>query len=182
MLYLFAALLALFAGLALVGWSQTSRSEIFPEQENIDTTLNRRATFSVWSFWDAKLEFETTEGVLDVVLGFAWWEEEFPSLLDVKRGLTGHRFAVQVVYNTEYISYWELLQIFRSLIDPTDEDGQFEQRGFPYTTAIRYHSLEQHDLAVASFEHQDSTWAYPLHIVTEILPYDSFYLVDTFNG
>lgn len=178
MIYLFAALLAIFMWLALIGRNQTMRTPSFEPEDDIDTSFNRRATFAVGNFWNAKPVFENKTWVIDVVLWYAWGEEEFPSFLEVKRGLTGHRIALQVIYNTELISYEELLKIFWSLIDPTDEDGQGEERGHHYTSAIFYHSMQQHDLAEASFEHEDSTWGHPLHIVTEILPYTTFFVQD----
>jgi len=42
------------------------------------------------------------------------------------------------------------LKIFWRLVNPTDNDGQYVDRGFPYTTAIFYQTSEEKEAAEAS--------------------------------
>ena len=51
-------------------------------------------------------------------------------------------------------------------------------RGYQYTTAIYYHTMEQATLAEISFDQQDNAGIYELPIVTEILPYTHFSISD----
>ncbi len=60
--------------------------------------------------------------------------------------------AVRVFYEESKISYGELLTIFWKNIDPSDDTGQFLDRGPQYRTAIFYTNCEQKTLAMKSRE------------------------------
>jgi peptide methionine sulfoxide reductase msrA/msrB len=45
-----------------------------------------------------------------------------------------------VAFDPEVVAYEKLLEVFWGQIDPTDEGGQFFDRGEPYYTAIFYHN------------------------------------------
>ena len=72
---------------------------------------------------------------------------ENPSYKQVASGKTGHLEAVEVYYDPKQISYEGLLAAFWRMIDPTDEGGQFADRGHQYSTAIFYHNEEQKQVA-----------------------------------
>ena len=60
---------------------------------------------------------------------------ENPTYEDVKSGNTGHYETVKIEYDValfHIINYWK----YFSVIDPLDEDGQFQDRGSQYQTAI----------------------------------------------
>lgn len=135
----------------------------------------KEAYFAGGCFWCMEAPFEEVEGVQAAVSGYAGGEEESPSYKDVAAGKTGHREAVRVTYDAQKISYVELLDIFWRQIDPTDDGGQFVDRGFQYTTAIFYTSDEERELAEATKRDLETKGIHGGNIVTAIIPHTTFY-------
>ena len=108
------------------------------------------ATFAGGCFWCMEPPFEALDGVVEVIAGYTGGDTENPSYEDVLSGKTGHYEAVQIRYDSERITYEELLEVFWRQIDPTDVDGQFADRGSQYQTAIFYHDQRQKELAEES--------------------------------
>lgn len=129
--------------------------------------MNKKATFAGGCFWCIEAAFEELEGVESAVSGYTGGNKKDPTYQDHE----GHREAVQITYDPEKISYKKLLEIFWTHIDPTDNGGQFVDRGHSYTTAIYYHDDEQKKLA----EESKNTLKLNEPIVTEILPAQEFY-------
>ncbi|MBM7702160.1 peptide-methionine (R)-S-oxide reductase MsrB [Metabacillus iocasae] len=139
------------------------------------------ATFAGGCFWCMEPPFEKHNGVLDVTSGYTGGKEENPAYNDVASGSTGHVEAVQVVYDPTQISYEELLAIFWRQIDPTDEKGQFVDRGFQYTTAIFYHSEEQRLVAEQSKTELIDSGRFEKEIVTPIKEAMTFYKAEEYH-
>ncbi len=122
--------------------------------------------------------FANLEGVEEVLPGYSGGEEENPSYEEVAGGKTGHREAVQITYHPSVVSYRRLLEIYWESIDPTDEGGQFADRGHHYTTAVFYHDEEQKKTALDSKRELEESGKFDDKIVTEILPYENFYTAE----
>lgn len=141
----------------------------------------KRATFSGGCFWCSEYDFEQREGVIEVISGFVGGTEENPSYQEVASGQTSHREGVQVVYDPEKLDYNILLELFWRHVDPTDDGGQFVDRGFQYTTAIFYEDDEQKKLAEESKKKLESSGRYDKPIVTPILKFTSFYPAEEYH-
>lgn len=87
-------------------------------------------------FWCVSKPYYEYEGVNRVISGFAGGKTINPSYDDVKLQLTGHRETILIEYDSDIITYKELLDIYFSAIDPYDDGGQFIDRGESYTLAI----------------------------------------------
>jgi peptide methionine sulfoxide reductase msrA/msrB len=101
------------------------------------------ATFAGGCFWCIEADFEKVPGVVKVISGYTGGDQVDPTYEEVSSGRTNHLEAVQVYYDPFTVAYEELLDIFWRHIDPTDEGGQFVDRGSQYCTAIFYHNEEQ---------------------------------------
>jgi len=134
-----------------------------------------KATFAGGCFWCMEPPFEELEGVVEVTAGYSGGETEDPTYEQVSAGGTGHAEVVQVVYDPKTISYGKLLDVFWRQIDPTDDGGQFADRGGQYRTAIFYHDSEQKRLAEESREKVKESGLFEKPIITEISPYKNFY-------
>ena len=86
------------------------------------------ATFAGGCFWCNEAGFELLEGAGDVVSGFAGGTTENPRYLDVAKGETDYREAVQIPYDPTLLSYTQLLDELFLQIDPVDAGGQFVDR------------------------------------------------------
>lgn len=134
-----------------------------------------KATFAGGCFWCMVKPFDRYEGVQSVVSGYTGGTTASPTYKDVCRGDTGHVEAVQITFDPAKISYPELLTLYWRQIDPTDEGGQFEDRGSSYKTAIFYHSDQQRRQAEASRDVLQNEGRFGKPIATKILPAGEFY-------
>ena len=139
------------------------------------------ATFAGGCFWCMESPFAKQEGVLQVQVGYTGGTEEEPTYEQVASGNTNHREAVQISYDPSQISYETLLHLFWTQIDPTDAGGAFVDRGKHYTSAIFYHFEEQKNVAEKSKQTLNQAKIYKKPIVTEILPYSTFYLAEDYH-
>ncbi len=146
-----------------------------------DTTKYQTATFAGGCFWCLEPPFERLTGVIDVISGYTGGNFENPTYEDVVRGDTGHLEAVVVLYDPEQITYAELLDVFWRQIDPTDDGGQFVDRGSHYRTAIFYHGSDQLALAELSKSNLGLSGRFEKPIVTEILAAAKFYPAENYH-
>ena len=144
----------------------------------ISITIEEKATFAGGCFWCMEPPFEALQGVGEVVVGYTGGYTENPTYRDVSAGGTGHYEAVQLKYNPLVISYDKLLQVYWRQIDPTDDGGQFVDRGAQYGTAIYYHTQRQNELAQKSRRELEISEIFDRPIVTLILPAVTFYLAE----
>ena len=93
-------------------------------------------------------------------------------------GGTGHREAVQIVYDPRRVSYAKLLDVFWHNVDPTDNDGQFCDKGSQYRSAIFYHDETQKRLAEES---KQGVVRRLKNVYTDILPASEFYAAEGYH-
>ena len=115
-----------------------------------DRSQHAKATFAGGCFWCMESPFEEQEGVIEAVSGYTGGPEVNPTYEEVASGQTGHLESIQIIYDSDKISYETLLEIFWRQIDPTDAGGSFADRGPHYCSAIFYHDLQQKTQALAS--------------------------------
>jgi methionine-S-sulfoxide reductase len=101
-----------------------------------DSGQRATALFAGGCFWSTEAALEPLPGVVNVVSGFAGGSSANPTYEQVTGGRTGHLEAVQVTFDPARISYGALVRRFLLSIDPTDDGGQFCDRGPNYRTAI----------------------------------------------
>ena len=149
-----------------------------------DKTENKnleKATFAGGCFWCTESDFEKVEGVLEVISGYAGGEKENPTYKEVSAGTTGHTEAIQVTYDSGKVQYEQLLDIFWRNHDPTDDEGQFVDRGKQYRPAIFYHNETQKRMAEKSKKKLNDSGKFEKEITTEIVPFESFYAAEDYH-
>jgi peptide methionine sulfoxide reductase msrA/msrB len=139
------------------------------------------ATFAGGCFWCMTPPFERLDGVVKITAGYTGGAKKNPSYEEVSSGGTGHREAVQVLFDPRRISYEKLLDIFWMQIDPTDPGGQFADRGEQYETAIYYHGDAQKRAAIRSKETLSHAGIFRGAIATKILPAKEFYPAEDYH-
>lgn len=139
------------------------------------------ATVAGGCFWCMEGPFESMDGVKEAVTGFSGGTGEQPTYDEVAAGATDYREAVQIFYDSSKVTYQELLDTFFLQIDPTDEGGQFADRGHQYTTAIYYRTKNEEDAALNIVELLNNSGKYEKPIVTEVLSFNSFYAAEEYH-
>ncbi|MEH7343193.1 peptide-methionine (S)-S-oxide reductase MsrA [Bacillus sp. JJ1532] len=133
------------------------------------------ATFAGGCFWCMVSPFDEQPGIREVISGYTGGHKENPTYEEVCSDTTGHYEAVRITFDPAIFPYKKLLDLFWQQIDPTDEGGQFNDRGLSYRTAIFYHNEEQRDMAEASRKELAESGRFLKPIATEILPASRFY-------
>jgi len=139
------------------------------------------AIFAGGCFWCMVSPFDVLEGVIEVKSGYSGGHKENPTYKDVKSQTSGHYEVIKIIYDPEIISYDKLLQAYWRQVDPTDDGGQFQDRGESYRTAIFYTSEEQRQIAEASRKAMDESGRFPGPIVTPIIPAAVFYEAEEYH-
>ncbi|HEX4009436.1 MAG TPA: peptide-methionine (S)-S-oxide reductase MsrA [Solirubrobacteraceae bacterium] len=134
----------------------------------------QRATFAAGCFWGIEALFREIEGVVETTVGYTGGSAADPSYEQVCSGTTGHAESVEVWFDPAVVGYGDLLDAFWSMHDPTSRNRQGWDVGSQYRSAIFVHDAEQEQLAIASRDAHQPTFARP--IVTEIVS------ASTFNG
>lgn len=140
-----------------------------------------KATFAGGCFWCIEHPFEELDGVTEVISGYTGGQKENPTYEEVSSGKTGHFEAVQITYDPSKVAYQDILDVFWRQIDPTDEGGQFADRGPQYKTAIFYHNKEQKNLAEVSKKALEESEKFEKPVVTEIIKASTFYKAEDYH-
>ncbi|MCO7176402.1 peptide-methionine (S)-S-oxide reductase MsrA [Sporolactobacillus kofuensis] len=133
------------------------------------------ATFAGGCFWCMVKPFDTLPGIEKVISGYTGGTVEHPSYEQVKTGTTGHMEAIHITYDPQLFPYEKLLELYWTQVDPTDDGGQFFDRGSNYRTAIFYENEQQKRLAEQSKRELALSGRFLKPIVTRILPAAPFY-------
>lgn len=127
----------ILAALLLASCGEGSADTADAAQRRIPRPANAQtALFAGGCFWSAERDVEAIPGVVEAVSGFAGGHVANPSYERVVRGGTGHLEVVRVTFDPARISYGQLARRFLRTIDPTDNGGQYCDRGESYRTAI----------------------------------------------
>jgi len=141
----------------------------------------RTAVFAGGCFWGIEAVFDHVKGVKSSVSGYSGGNEATAHYDIVSTGTTGHAESVQVVYDPSQISYGQLLQIFFSVHDPTELNGQGPDEGPQYRTAIFYGDDEQKRVAQAYVDQLNRAKVFKQRIVTQVVPLKAFYKAEDYH-
>lgn len=146
-----------------------------------DSPFQHRAIFSGGCFWCLVEPFDTRPGIKSVVSGYTGGHTKNPTYAQVGSHQTGHVEAVEIIYDSRFIKYQEILEIYWQMIDPTDAGGQFDDRSDNYLPAIFYTNNEQHEIAAASQKALQKSGKYAKPIVVPIKPATSFWPAENYH-
>ena len=170
----------ILAGFVLLGFQDIQKQEKNSIMEENNRHLEK-ATFAGGCFWCIESDFEKVNGVVEAISGYSGGPEKNPTYKEVSAGGTGHTEAVQVLYDPELVTYRELLAVFWRHVDPTDQGGQFVDRGSQYRAAIFYHDDNQKRLAEESKRELEKSGRFNKPIITEIVELTAFYKAEDYH-
>jgi len=140
-----------------------------------------KATFAGGCFWCMVTPFEEMPGIHGIISGYMGGTLENPTYEQVKTGKTGHVEVVQITFDPAVFPYTKLLELYWPQIDPTDAEGQFQDRGSQYRPVIFYHNDKQKQLAEASKQAVAESGRFKKPIVTAVEPASKFYVAEEYH-
>lgn len=146
------------------------------ERQNI-----KEAYFAGGCFWCMVSPFDIIKGIIEVRSGYMGGDLEDPKYEQVKTQSTGHYEVIRIRYDANRLSYEKLLNAFWRQVDPTDPDGQFQDRGPSYRTAIFYTSEEDKKMAEESKRQLQESGRFPDPVITPIIEATKFYDAEEYH-
>lgn len=139
------------------------------------------ATLAGGCFWCLEAVYLGVKGVQTVESGHTGGQVANPNYKEVTRGTTGHAEAVRIQFDSDTVSYEDLLNIFFTIHDPTTPNRQGNDVGTQYRSAIYYHDDAQKAAAenVMKSISESSIWPNPL--VTELESAPEFYVAEDYH-
>ena len=130
-------------------------------------------------FWCTEAVFLDVVGVKSVESGYTGGTVANPNYKQVCGGDTGHAEAIRVTFDSDQISYADLLDIFFATHDPTQLNRQGNDVGTQYRSAIFPRNEEQEQQARAAIERNNAD--YDGRIVTAIEPSGEWYPAEDYH-
>lgn len=147
----------------------------------LKTENKQVATFAGGCFWCMEQPFEALDGVSSVVSGYMGGSKVDANYKKVSSGGTKHLEVVQITYDPRKVSYKKLLEVFWRQINPTDDGGQFVDRGPQYQSRIYVHDDKQKAAAEESIVILNKSGLFSRPIVTEIKKALPFYKAENYH-
>lgn len=136
-------------------------------------------TFGAGCFWGVEYVFERVPGVLGTEVGYAGGHTENPTYRDVCSHGTGHAEVLRVEFDPSVVSFYQLLEVFWAMHDPTQVNRQGPDVGDQYRSAIFTDSDKQQRAAEASRDAAQAKFDRP--IATEIAPAGPFWPAEDYH-
>lgn len=150
-------------------------------EEAADATRLETAVFAGGCFWCVEADFDKVDGVIDTLSGYSGGYVEDPTYKQVTHGDTGHLESVRVTYDPSVVSYGQLVEYFLHHIDPTNDQGQFCDKGPSYRTAIFVEGVEERGIARAEINEAEISGRLPGPVVTQVLDSGPFYPAEGYH-
>ena len=138
-------------------------------------TDTETATVGGGCFWCVEAAFKQLDGIERVTSGYAGGHADDPTYREVCSGTTGHAEVVQVEYDSDALTYEDILEVFFTVHDPTQLNRQGPDVGSQYRSIVLSHDDEQRQAAENYVEALDEEGGYDDDVVTEVEPLETFY-------
>lgn len=137
----------------------------------------KKAVLAGGCFWGLEELIRKQPGVIKTRVGYTGGKVVNPTYENHE----GHAEAVEIEYDTEKISYKNLLDFFFQIHDPTTLNQQGNDKGTSYRSAIFYGNDEEKKEAENFIEivNKSKRWQKP--VVTTLEPLEKFYLAEDYH-
>ena len=137
--------------------------------------------FGAGCFWGVEETFRHINGVTKTLVGYTGGETLNPTYDDVCTGTTGHAEVVYIEFDSEVITFNELLNTLWKCHNPTTLNSQGPDYGTQYRSAIFYYDEQQKQIATNSIKELESKKVISNPIVTEVQEATEFYPAEEYH-
>ena len=151
----------------------------FGDDKDIKSTNLKRAYFAGGCFWCMEESFDKIDGVVKSISGYSGGHLKNPTYKDVIYKDTGHVETIEIIYDSNKVSFKHLLNIFWKNIDPFDKFGQFCDKGKSYRSVVFFSNKSQKKIIKKSIEKIENK--FDAKVVTLIWEFDIFYKAEDYH-
>lgn len=181
----FSNIIVVFLSLMFVAsCSAKEAQEVAPELDLTQEQIAELETayFASGCFWCTEAVFERVKGVKEVFSGYAGGTKPNPTYNEVASGQTDYAESVRVRYDSEVITYRQLVEVFYGSHDPTQLNRQGPDKGPQYRSAIFYQNDEELAIAKEVKQQLEASGKFEKGaIVTKFTKYDKFYEAEEYH-
>jgi peptide-methionine (S)-S-oxide reductase len=131
----------------------------------------QRAILAGGCFWGMQDLIRRYDGVLSTRVGYSGGD--VPNATYRHHGT--HAEAIEIVFDSDRISFRTLLEFFFQIHDPTTLNRQGNDRGLSYRSAIFYADDDQKRVALDTIADVQASGLWPGKVVTELAPEGAFW-------
>lgn len=172
--YLFFMIITL--GLTSCAQSQEDKARP-PIQTNTTEEGYKKAYFASGCFWCSESIYESVIGVIEVTSGYSGGKGDHPTYENYER--KGHAETIEVLYDPKVISYTDLLDVYFSSQNVTQQNGQGPDQSQGYRSLIFYQNKEQKEEALAKIKEVQKN--HQQTVAAKILPFQKFYKAEAYH-
>jgi len=143
--------------------------------------MEEKAVFGGGCFWGVEAHFREYKGVISTRVGYTGGTTQNPTYKEVCSDKTGHVEGVEITFDSEKISYRDLLEIFFEVHDPTQVNRQGWDIGSQYRSVIFYHSEEQKKQAERKIKELIDAKVFRKPIATQLIPASTFWEAEEYH-
>jgi peptide-methionine (S)-S-oxide reductase len=133
--------------------------------------MSERALLAGGCFWGMQQLIRRIPGVISTRVGYSGGDVAHATY----RNHGDHAEAVEIVFDSEQVSFRDLLEVFFQIHDPTTVDRQGNDRGRSYRSAIFFVDEAQKRVALDTIADVDASGLWPGKVVTEVTPAGDFW-------
>ena len=139
------------------------------------------AVFGAGCFWCVEAIFAQLSGVESVISGYTGGHIKNPTYEKICTGNSGHAEVCKINFNSDIITYENLLEVLFMTHDPTTLNQQGADIGSQYRSAIFYINDNQKNIATEYIKKLDNEKKFNKPIVTEIKKLETFYEAENYH-
>lgn len=132
-------------------------------------------------FWGMEEVFRKVPGVISTEVGYTGGSKDHPSYEQVSSGKTGHAESLEIVFDSNKISYEQILKTFFRMHDPTSMNRQGNDIGTQYRSEIFYMNNDQKQTAEKVIKLVDQSRKWPAPVVTKLEPAKKFWPAEDYH-
>lgn len=131
----------------------------------------KKAYLAGGCFWGLEELMRTQPGITSITAGYTGGANENPTY----ENHPGHAEALEIEYDTELTSFWNLLDFFFQIHNPTTLNQQGNDKGTSYRSAIFYQNNEELQQAQDFIRIVNDSKRWRVPVVTTIEEFNKFW-------
>ena len=140
-----------------------------------------KAYFASGCFWCVETIYESLDGVKEVYSGYAGGLTVNPNYYQVISGKTGHAEAIEIIYDSDIISFETLIKVFFDSHDPTTPNRQGPDYGTQYRSIAFYSSIDERNKIENYIDMLSANSIFGKKIITEVKEISKFYHAEDYH-
>ena len=173
----------LFCSIAFIACGQNNKNVKTASDHLSANELNKYsvATFAAGCFWHEEALFESVKGVKEAISGYAGGTTSNPTYESIEMGNTGHAETVNVYYDPTQVNYETLVKIYLAGQDPTQVNGQGNDRGTQYRSIAFYRTPQEKSIIESQIKALGTSGKYKKPIAVQVTPFTKFWTAENYH-